>query len=48
MEYKVLKAEKIIFLEQKVNEYLEKGWVLQGGISCDDDNYLQAMVLKVS
>lgn len=33
MNYKVIETRQIGALEEKVNEFLEKGWILQGGVS---------------
>lgn len=43
MEYFVVVSESPIELVAVVNQYLEKGWQLQGGISAcqsENDNYL--------
>ena len=44
--YKVLSATSLLVLERQVNEYLQRGWVLQGGVVKDGDIYMQAMIKK--
>lgn len=33
MKYKILRSGELKGLEKKVNEHLQKGWILAGGIS---------------
>ena len=44
--YKVLSSAALLILEKQVNEHLQRGWVLQGGVVKDGDIYMQAMVKK--
>lgn len=46
MEYKVVTADFHSSLAYKVNEYLRKGWKVQGGISYNPTTrvYMQAIV----
>ena len=44
--YKVLSSTILLNLEKQVNEYLQRGWVLQGGVAKNEDFYLQALVKK--
>jgi len=34
MKYIILKYEHPHGLQDEVNRYLDKGWILQGGVSC--------------
>ncbi len=46
MEYTILKANNLQDLEHFVNEYIEKGWRPQGGVTHYNEgtNHCQAMV----
>ena len=45
MEYEILVQESRIKLEKAINKRLAKGWILQGGVAVDSDDYLyQAMI----
>lgn len=51
MEYKIIEKNSYQELEVKVNEYLQAGWELVGGIVCSRkinmlDKYIQAMIKK--
>ena len=44
MEYKVIKEQYAIHIEKQVNEHLDKGWRLQGGVSVSQGFFSQALV----
>lgn len=50
MKYFIVTAYAADMLEDAVNEYINNGWVPQGGVSCslseNQDAYAQAMVKK--
>jgi hypothetical protein len=50
MEYKVVSQKYLAWLVNEVNDFLEKGWKPQGGVSYDprNDQYLQAMIKERS
>jgi len=43
MFYKVVQAESIARLTKLVEDLLHQGWILNGGIAFDGQNYIQAM-----
>ena len=55
MKYKVIKSHSCEMLEKEVNESLDEGWALQGGVSCSVSEsedcvyylYTQSMILQV-
>jgi len=42
--YRVIAANELVILEEKVEKYLEKGWRPLGGVTQADRSYLQALV----
>lgn len=44
MKYKIVIGVNIADLEQQVNIYLDLGWTLQGGVSCEGTILYQAMI----
>lgn len=44
--YTIVSSTSCLILEKLVNDYLQRGWVLQGGIVKDGVIYMQAMVKK--
>jgi hypothetical protein len=43
--YKVISDRNLIKFIDAVNEHLEKGWELQGGVSSRDTKHIQALTL---
>lgn len=44
MEYKIIEARQPHELEAKVNKLIAQGWKPQGGATCEEYWYTQAMV----
>ena len=46
MEYTVIKAEGLDVFINKVNNYIENGWICQGGVYTSSGIYWQAVIKK--
>ena len=46
MQYRIISAKLINKVEEKVNEYIEIGWIPQGSLSCSVDKWAQPMILR--
>ena len=46
MEYKIIESITPLELVEAVNNSIQEGWDVVGGVSYDSENYLQAMIKK--